>query len=56
MAELLLLAFILFVHMVYSNNGDSLFMDYLAQVNTIVIIFFLLWCVETLQELEPKES
>ena len=37
-----LLAFILFVHMAYSRNEGTLFMEYLAQVNTIVIIAFLL--------------
>ena len=50
--SLLLLALILFVHMAYTNNEGSLFMKYLAQVNTIVIIAFLVWRVETLQELE----
>jgi hypothetical protein len=54
--SLLLLAFILFVHTVYSFNEGSLFMEYLAQVNTIVIIGFLLWRVETLQELESEED
>ena len=54
--SLLLLAFILFVHMAYTNNEGTLFMEYLAQVNTIVIIAFLLWRVETLQELESEES
>ena len=54
--SLLLLAFILFVHMAYSNNEGTLFMEYVAQVNTIVITPFLLWRVETLQELESEES
>ena len=54
--SLLLLAFILFVHMAYTNNEGTLFMEYLAQVNTIIIIAFLLWRVETLQELESEES
>ena len=54
--SLLLLALILFVHMAYTNNEGTLFMEYLAQVNTIVIIAFLLWRVETLQELESEES
>lgn len=54
--SLLLLAFILFVHMAYTNNEGTLFMEYLAQVNTIIIIGFLLWRVETLQELEAEES
>ena len=54
--SLLLLAFILFVHMAYINNEGTLFMEYLAQVNTIIIIAFLLWRVETLQKLESEES
>ena len=54
--SLLLLAFILFVHMAYTNNEGTLFMEYLAQVNTIVIIAFLLWRVETLQELESEDD
>jgi hypothetical protein len=52
--SLLLLAFILFIQIAYSNNDGSLFMEYLAQVNTIVIIIFLLWRVETLQKLESE--
>ena len=50
--SMLLLAFILFVHTAYTNNEGTLFMEYLAQVNTIVIIAFLVWRVETLEELE----
>ena len=50
--SLLLLAFILFAHIAYSTNGGALFMEYLAQVNTLFIIAFLLWRVETLQELK----
>ena len=42
--------------MAYTNNEGTLFMEYLAQVNTIIIIGFLLWRVETLQELEAEES
>ena len=52
--SLLLLAFILFVHTAYGNNEGTLFMEYLAQVNTIAIIAFLVWRVETLQELEDN--
>ena len=52
--SLLLLAFILFVHVAYSTNGGSLVTEYLAQVNTFVIIAFLLWRVETLQELKEE--
>ena len=54
--SLLLLAFILFVHVAYSTNGGALVTEYLAQVNTMVIIAFLLWRVETLQELEAEED
>lgn len=54
--SLLLLAFILFVHIAYSTNEGSLFMEYLAQVNTLIIIAFLLWRVETLQELKGEET
>ena len=53
--SLLLLAFILFVHMAYSTNGGALVTEYLAQVNTLVIITFLVWRVETLEELEDGE-
>ena len=54
--SLLLLAFILFVHVAYSTNGGALMTEYLAQVNTFVIIAFLVWRVETLQELEEFEN
>jgi hypothetical protein len=54
--SLLLLALVLFVHMAYSSNEGTLFMEYLAQVNSIVIIGFLLWRVETLQELPSEED
>ena len=46
--SLFLLAFILFAHIAYTTNEGSLFMEYLAQVNTLIIIAFLLWRVETL--------
>jgi len=54
--SLLLLAFILFVHVAYSTNGGALLTEYLAQVNTLVIVAFLLWRVETLQELIESEE
>ena len=54
--SLLLLAFILFVHVVYSTNGGALVTEYLAQVNTLIIIAFLVWRVETLQELESDSE
>ena len=54
--SLLLLAFTLFVHVAYSTNGGALVTEYLAQVNTLVIIAFLLWRVETLEELPSEEE
>ena len=54
--SLLLLAFILFVHVAYSTNGGALVTEYLAQVNTLIIVAFLLWRVETLQELDESEE
>ena len=40
------------VYEVYSTNAGELLREYLAQFITIIIIAFLLWRVETLQELE----
>lgn len=53
--SLLLLAFILFVNVAYSTNAGALATEYLAQVNTLIIIAFLVWRVESLQELESGE-
>ena len=52
--SLLLLAFILFVHVAYSTNSGALATEYLAQVNTLIIIAFLVWRVETLEELREE--
>lgn len=41
------------VYEVYFTNPGELAKEYIAQVNTILIIAFLLWRVETLQTLEP---
>ena len=40
------------VYMVYTSNAGEMMREYLSQVISIVIIAFLLWRVETLQELE----
>ena len=40
------------VYMVYTSNAGELMREYLSQVISIVIIAFLVWRVETLQELE----
>ena len=51
----LLFAAVLFVvYEIYFTNPGEMVREYLAQVETIVIIAFLLWRVETLQELEDK--
>ena len=40
------------VYMIYTSNAGELMREYLSQVITLIIIGFLLWRVETLQELE----
>ena len=53
----LLFAVILFlIYQAYSTNPGDMSREYLSQVNTLIIITFLLWRVETLQELEVKEE
>ena len=48
----LVFAMVLFaVYVIYTSNAGELMREYLSQVITIVIIAFLLWRVETLQEL-----
>lgn len=44
------------VYEIYSTNPGVMSREYLAQFNTIAIILFLLWRVETLQQLEVKEE
>lgn len=43
---------LLMIYLVYTSNAGDLMREYLSQIITIVIIAFLLWRVETLQELE----
>lgn len=50
--SLMFLVVIFIVYEVYSTNPGDMFREYLAQVNTIIIIAFLLWRVETLQRLD----
>ena len=53
----LLFAFVLIVvYEVYSTNPGDMFREYLSQVNTILIMSFLLWRVETLQELSADDA
>ena len=51
--SLLLLACILFIYVAYTSNEGDIATEYLAQLNTLIIIAFLLWRVETLQTLNP---
>ena len=44
------------VYMVYTSNSGELMREYLSQVVSIVIIAFLVWRVETLQELPSEED
>ena len=53
----LLFAIALFIiYQAYATNPGDMAREYLSQINTVIIIFFLLWRVETLQELEVKEE
>lgn len=45
---------LLAVYMVYTSNAGELVREYLSQIITLVIIAFLLWRVETLQELDNE--
>lgn len=54
--SLALLSFILIVYLCYTSNEGSLFTEYLAQINTLIIIAFVLWRVETLQQLDTEET
>ena len=45
---------LLAVYMVYISNAGELVREYLSQIITLVIIAFLLWRVETLQELDNE--
>ena len=54
--SLTLLACILFVYTAYASNEGELATEYLAQVDTLIIIAFILWRVETLQQLYISEE
>ena len=45
---------LLAVYMVYISNAGELVREYLSQIITLVVIAFLLWRVETLQELDNE--
>lgn len=44
------------VYEIYSTNPGNMRTEYLSQISTLVIIAFLTWRVETLQELNVKET
>ena len=54
--SLVFLLVLLAVYAVYTSNTGGLMREYLSQILSIAIIAFLLWRVETLQELETEED
>ena len=53
--SLMFAAVLFIVYEVYFTNPGEMIREYLAQVETIAIIAFLVWRVETLQELAPQQ-
>lgn len=51
--SLILLAVILLMTLAYKLNFGGLIIEYVTQINTLVLIVFLLWRIETLQRLAP---
>ncbi len=47
---------LLVVYEIYTTNAGEMAKEYLSQVITLVIVAFLLWRVETLQELPSEED
>ena len=54
--SLLFATALFFVYEVYFTNPGEMVREYLAQLETLAIIAFLLWRVESLQELNAKET
>ena len=54
--SLLFATALFFVYEVYFTNPGEMVREYLAQIETLAIIGFLFWRVETLQELNAKET
>lgn len=54
--SLVLFSFTLLVYLVYTTSGGALFTEYLAQIFTVFIVIFVVWRVETLQELQVAEA
>ena len=54
--SLLFIVALFLIYEVYSTNPGDMPKEYLSQINTLIIIIFLLWRVETLQTLEVKKD
>ena len=54
--SLLFVVFIFIVYEVYFTNPGVMSREYLAQFNTLIIVGFLIWRVETLQTLEGEDT
>lgn len=54
--SLLFIVILFIIYEIYSTNPGVMSREYLAQFNTIIIVCFLLWRVETLQQLEVMEE
>ena len=54
--SLLFFVVLFIVYEIYVTNAGELAKEYLAQVTTLIIIAFLLWRVETLQDLNIKDT
>ncbi len=54
--SLLFMVVLFAVYETYFTNPGEMVREYMAQVNTLVIIAFLLWRVEALQQLIPESS
>lgn len=54
--SLLFVIIVCIIYQAYTTNPGDMVREYLSQINTIAIIAFLLWRVETLQILEIKKS
>ena len=54
--SLILLAGVLAFYYAYTSNLGEMLMEYLSQVNTLIILIFLSWRVETLQMLMSSDT
>lgn len=54
--SLLFVVVLFLIYEAYSTNPGEIIREYMSQVNTLIIIGFLLWRIETLQELEATHD